>query len=504
MKKFNFALIKWRQWCGIPTAFFLFGMLSVVLFMRIERTDEKLQNNSNIIEAIMRIQIHLATFHIRLEESLYGYDPIDSKKIFDSLDQAIKLADVTLTGGEAEHELLIEPLRDRRLRDRAEAIKSLLIKFKGYGLERLQNREKSGTGSLIENRFETAFNEILIKSSELESILKKDDARDRKKSESLFFAILLIWVSLVLAATIGFGISEKKQKKAEEHLLKSNEQLLTYTEELTQHRERLSDLVGKRTAELITANKLLTEEINERKHTERVLRETETRVREISSELLDAQEIERRRISMELHDDLGQTLNVMKLHLRFIEKRLNENQVEIRGECEELLAFMDQLIEDVRRLSHNLSPTVLEDIGLTASLQWLTINLTKNPDMKVTSDIAEIDDLIHAKNRIVIYRVIQEALTNILKHAQAENVFFVVQRCDDKVIFLIEDDGRGFDLESSSIKDISDQGFGLKTMNERVSTIDGFFELWSQKGMGTRIIISVPVTDKTQEMGNRT
>ena len=196
---------------------------------------------------------------------------------------------------------------------------------------------------------------------------------------------------------------------------------------------------------------------------------------------------------MELHDELGQALNVIKLQMRFIEQRLNDDQGEIRGDCEELLAYTDQLIENVRRLSRDLSPTVLEDIGLTASLQWLIRNLAKNPAIKATSDIGEIDHLISENQRIVIYRVIQEALTNIVKHAQAANLSLIIRRREDKVIFVVEDDGNGFDPEQAVTKDASERGFGLTTMNERVRMIDGFFDLWSQKGKGTRLTFSIPV-----------
>jgi signal transduction histidine kinase len=505
MKDFNPGLRKLWQWHPMPIAVFLFGILSIVLFLWIERIDEKLHNNHNIVDTIRDIQISTATFHIRLEESLNGYSSIDSKKIFEPLDQAIKLADVTIIEGETGHESISGPPRVWHLRDSAVAIKALLIQFKEYGLERIQNREKAEIGMVRENKFETAFKEILSKSSELENILDKDEARDRNKSRRLFFTILFIWAAIVAAATSCLGNSEKERKKAEENLLKSNEQLLSSAVELTQHREQLSALVDKRTAELTAANKLLTEEIDEHKRTEKVLRETEAQVREISTQLLEAQEIERRRISMELHDELGQALNVMKLQMRFIEKRLDKDQIEIKRECEELLTYTDRLIEDVRRLSRDLSPIVLEDIGLTASLQWLISNLAKNPDMKVTSDISEIDDLIAAKNRIVIYRVIQEVLTNIVKHAQAENVSFVIDRRDNKVIFSIKDDGKGFDLQSILMKDISEKGFGLRTMNERVKTIGGVFDVWSQKGMGTLIMFGVPGINKEQEteMGNR-
>ena len=196
---------------------------------------------------------------------------------------------------------------------------------------------------------------------------------------------------------------------------------------------------------------------------------------------------------MELHDELGQALNVTKLRLRVIEKGLLDEQREIREDCEELLEYMNHVIEDVRRLSLDLSPTVLEDLGLTSALRWLVGNLAKSSGAAIKSEIEEIDHLFPKNQWIAIYRVIQESLTNIGKHARFENASVVIRCHDDKVIFSIEDDGKGFDLESAMMMNISDKGFGLTTMKERVRMMGGVFDLWSREGEGTRITFTIPI-----------
>ena len=124
------------------------------------------------------------------------------------------------------------------------------------------------------------------------------------------------------------------------------------------------------------------------------LRESEKQLRSLSTQLLRAQETERKRISRELHDELGQSLLVMKLRLNFIEENLLSHQTELKRECEDGIQYMDQVIENIRRLSRDLSPAILEDFGLSAALRWLINNFAKRYNMKVMMDMTDIDSLL--------------------------------------------------------------------------------------------------------------
>lgn len=484
---------KSRRWNGLPTTVFLIGMLSIFLLLWVERINERMRDDADIVDAIMDVQIHTAIYHLWLEEALAGNVPVTVKDAMARLDQAVYLINVTLDGGESEHDWISEPLESPELRARAEAIKSLLMKLKALGLERQQRFDKSGSGSSHELEFHAVFKESLGNLRSLEDIIEREEARNQEKFRFLFLGVMVIWASIVVAATAGLWSRERKRRSAEEGLLKAHGQLLSQAEELTGHREHLAELVERRTAELTAANDLLQVEMAERLQTCETLKETEKQIRQLSSRLINAQEIERRRISMELHDELGQALSVMKLRIRVMEQGLTTDQGSIREDCEELLEYMDQVIEDVRRLSLDLSPTVLEDLGLTSALRWLSGNLSKVPNMKITSEITEIDHLFPQNHWITIYRVIQEALTNIGRHAQAENVSVVIRSHDDKVVFSVVDDGKGFDSEQALMKDASEKGLGLATMNERVRMMGGVLDLWSQEGKGTRITFSIPI-----------
>ena len=223
------------------------------------------------------------------------------------------------------------------------------------------------------------------------------------------------------------------------------------------------------------------------------LRESEKKLRYLSSQLLTTQETERRRIARELHDELGGALAVLKLRSSLIEKNLQKDQIGLREECKQNLQYIDQIIEDVGRLSRDLSPSILEDLGLSAALRRLIDNFVKNYNIKVASDIVDFDHLFLKDAQIMIYRIFQEALTNIGKHAQARNVSVKVRKDEDRISFLMEDDGKGFDVKHAAMKEGSERGLGLATMDERARMLGGSFDLWSEEGKGTRITLSIPI-----------
>ncbi len=239
----------------------------------------------------------------------------------------------------------------------------------------------------------------------------------------------------------------------------------------------------------------ISRDISDRKKAEEALKESERQLRYLSSQLLKAQETERKRISRELHDELGQSLTVTKLRLDFIEKNLSANQTELKKECEYGVEYIDQVIENVRRLSRDLSPTILEDFGLSAALRWLINNFAKSYNMRIMLDMIDSDSLLPPISHVVVYRTIQEALTNIGKHSQAKNVSVSISKNADSVLFSIEDDGIGFDKRLIDAKSPEERGLGLVTMRGRVQMMGGVLTIRSEEGKGTRITLSIPTKE---------
>ncbi len=232
---------------------------------------------------------------------------------------------------------------------------------------------------------------------------------------------------------------------------------------------------------------------------EKALRESEKRLRLLSSHLLTAQERERKRVSVELHDELGQALTVLKLQVSAIERKLPEEQAELRQSCEETLQYVDQIIDNVRRLSKDLRPSILEDLGLLAALRWLIGNASKHYDIETSVEMEDIKGLFSDEAQIIIYRIIQEALSNIGKHAGTTRVSVAANRKDGNVRFVVEDNGNGFDAEQVRAQASTEKGLGLVAMDERVEMLGGCLDIWSELGTGTRIAFTVPVEEGGKE-----
>ncbi len=480
------------QWYWMPATVFLIGILSLILLFWVERISNRLHVDEMLVDAVMDIQIHIGSAHLGLEEIIRGEPEEDISKVLAELDQAIRLVNVILDGGESRNNNWIsEPLTDPELRARADAIMALLIKFKTIGKERLQESTGAGKSSALYQQFHVVFREVLSRTRQLEESIEKDEAENQKKSKRLFLAITTIWALIVVAASAGLWNRERQRRKAEEELLKANEQLLSQAEELSAHREKLAVLVNERTAELVSANEQLQAEICEREHAEAALLKSEEQLRLLSAGLMTTLETERKNISSELHDELGHALTIMKLRLRSVERGL-EDTARIKDECEDIMGYIDQTIENVRRLSRDLSPAILEDLGLTAAIRWLVENFNRNFEGDIALDMEDIDSLFSEDASIMIYRILQEALTNVGRHAQARNVSIVIRKNEDGVFFAIEDDGRGFNPQPPFMKDSKGKGMGLAIMDERVRILGGSFEITSQEGRGTRVTLRLP------------
>ncbi|MHB9075004.1 MAG: sensor histidine kinase [Desulfobaccales bacterium] len=224
------------------------------------------------------------------------------------------------------------------------------------------------------------------------------------------------------------------------------------------------------------------------RQTEEALRESEQGLRDLTSKLLTAQEAERRRISLGLHDELGQALMILKFQLSTMKDQLPEDNRALKGDCEELLHYLDGLIDKVRQLSRDLSPpTILEELGLGNALKYLIEEYSKHYDIPQRRvDMEEIDDLFSKPTQINIYRIFQEALTNIGRHAQATHISIEIKKADNDMSFIIRDDGKGFDPGRKT-------GIGVAAMTERVNITGGEIEIQSQKGRGTRITFNIPI-----------
>ena len=181
----------------------------------------------------------------------------------------------------------------------------------------------------------------------------------------------------------------------------------------------------------------IAKDMTKRKQAEEALRDSERKLNLLSSQLLTAQEKERRRLSNELHDELGQSLVVFKLKLSSMYDELRADQAELRAKFDELMEYTNGIVDSVRRLSRDLSPSILEDMGLKAATQWLVNTVSEHSDTKYSLDMAAMEDVFSDEEQITIYRIIQECLTNIEKHAEATHVSILVRKQAGSTLFRV-------------------------------------------------------------------
>ena len=201
--------------------------------------------------------------------------------------------------------------------------------------------------------------------------------------------------------------------------------------------------------------------------------------------VVDAQELERRRLARELHDETGQVLTSILLGLKGVEEALPEDAS--RTAVAGLRELVVGTLQDVRRLAVELRPKALDDFGLVPALERLTINFAEQTGITVDFEAA-LPERLPGEVETALYRIVQESLTNVVKHARARNVTVVLTRRGTAVTAVVEDDGQGFDPEQTR-----DDGFGLVGMRERLSLLDGRLEIESSPAGGTTIAVEVPL-----------
>lgn len=234
-------------------------------------------------------------------------------------------------------------------------------------------------------------------------------------------------------------------------------------------------------------------DITERKLAEEHLRQSEQDLRHLASQLLTAQESERERISRELHDELGQSLLVLKLRARRVERSLDKGQAAIREEVHEITRQLDRLVDEIRRLARDLSPAIVRDLGLSSALKHLIEDFSRHYDIHADIDQMEgMDELFPRETQINVYRTFQECLTNIGKYAQASRLIVAIKRENNHVGFMVADNGRGFKV-NEILGDPTRRGLGLMAMKERGRMMGGTLEIKSEEGKGTRITLIIPV-----------
>jgi len=216
-------------------------------------------------------------------------------------------------------------------------------------------------------------------------------------------------------------------------------------------------------------------------------------LKELSQRLVDTEERERRAISRELHDEVGQSLSALLLDVENLAERSLDEGVFRQG-LQKIKALAENCLNEVRNMALLLRPSMLDDLGLVPALEWQAREVSKRTGMLVDTVEENVSDDLPEEHKACVYRIVQEALNNCSKHAYAKTVRVVVRQESNHLCVSIEDDGKGFD--SSRVR-----GLGLVGMNERVSQLGGVLKVDSDPTRGTRLRVDLPLPSVSSDSG---
>ena len=238
----------------------------------------------------------------------------------------------------------------------------------------------------------------------------------------------------------------------------------------------------------------MVQDITERKRAEQKLEKSRQQLHNLAVHLQDVREDERKRIARDIHDDLGQILSVFNLELMRIKNSLQVDQKSLSENIEEVMKMADNAIDSVQRISSDLRPSLLDDLGLIAGIEWHAQDFERRTGIKCNLAMEKGKIILDDKLSTALFRIFQEALTNILRHAEATKVDVSMTIAGGRLVLEIEDNGRGISDEEIP----GPTSLGLLGMRERISPWNGELHIIGTTDKGTRLTVSVPL-DKEGE-----
>ncbi len=217
-------------------------------------------------------------------------------------------------------------------------------------------------------------------------------------------------------------------------------------------------------------------------------------LRLLSGQVLSAQEDERKRIARELHDDTSGALARVLLNIEMCEEILPEDLTDVREKMRATGVLAEQTLENVRKLIFDLRPTLLDDLGLGPAVRWYAKNTLEPAGIQVSFDASSHLGRAPAPVETALFRIAQEAVTNIVRHSEAHHARLALSRDQNKWVLLVEDDGCGFDIGAAERGGNGNHRWGLFGLRERVELLGGSVNIRSKRGEGTSLQVEIPAT----------
>lgn len=304
-----------------------------------------------------------------------------------------------------------------------------LNKYSGLN-DTLLNEETSAQIAELQTRFDSEKKDLLIKNKDIELATNKADA---SKKKFLIYLLLVLSISIVLIALLVINRSKLKQKN--------------------------------------------------------VLQTERMRQKELQSKaILEAEENERKRIAAELHDGVGQILSAAKLNLSTLGSHINNSSPQASLPYTTSIELVDDAVKEIRAISHNLMPNALVKSGFVAAVKEFVSKLNNSEKLKINLEITGLQQRLEQTTETILFRVLQELVSNIVKHANANQISIQLVQHENEITLMVEDNGIGFDTSSKDEMN----GLGLKNIQSRIAFLNGHFNIDSAPGKGTTVVIEIP------------
>ncbi|HZD56572.1 MAG TPA: sensor histidine kinase [Anaerolineales bacterium] len=223
------------------------------------------------------------------------------------------------------------------------------------------------------------------------------------------------------------------------------------------------------------------------------LEERNLQLRALSERAINAQEEERKRIALSLHDDTGQALSMLIIHLEQLQDRLPPEMSDLCVRLDAAHQLATRTLRELRKIVSGLRPTILDDLGLIPAIRWYARSNLEEAGVRVELNASEENMLLPPQLNSTLFRIAQEAINNILRHAQANSVTIALHQNKKEVCLSIADDGQGFDLIAAQEQAVGLQHLGLLGIQERAEMVGGRVTVSSAPGKGTQLQVSVPL-----------
>jgi PAS domain S-box-containing protein len=236
------------------------------------------------------------------------------------------------------------------------------------------------------------------------------------------------------------------------------------------------------------------EDISDHRREQVELLESQRQLRDLAAHLQAVRESERVRISREIHDGLGQSLTCLKMDVSWLQNRLDEEQTPLIEKAQSIREQIDQTVQTMRRIAAELRPRVLDDFGLAAAIEWQAAEFESRSGIRCTieRELPEMD--LDRERSTALFRILQEALTNVARHSEASLVTICLEDCDDAAVLHVQDNGKGLPPEHAP----GTRSLGLFGMRERAHVFGGRVMIASEPGRGTRVTVHIPKPAEAQ------